>query len=111
MMKQSKIANQILNMIDDKKRKTTLLKLMLLFVTSFIVYMFANQWESPLAIIPRTFFGVLIGYYLMYFQSIRLYPQINHYFDMDALRRDAEGGPPPLPSNSEEAQQAAPRNH
>ncbi len=101
-MKQSKIANQILNMIDDKKRKTTLLKVMLLFVTSFIVYMWANQWESPIAIIPRTFFGVLIGYFLVNLQSIRLYPRIRHYFDIDVLRRDAEGGPPPLPSDSGE---------
>lgn len=88
-------------MLDDKKRKTTLLKVMLLFVTSFIVYMWANQWKSPLAIIPRTFCGVLIGYLLLYLQSIRLYPRIRHYFDIDTLRRDAEGGPPPLPSNLE----------
>ncbi len=98
-------------MIDDKKRKTTLLKVVLLFVTSFIMYMWANQWKSPLAIIPRTFFGILIGYLLLYLQSISLYPRIRHYFDIDALRRDADGGPPPLPNVSEAAHQTAPRNH
>jgi hypothetical protein len=103
-MKQSKIAKQILNMLDDKKRKTTLLKVMLIFVTSFIVYVWANQWESPLAMIPRTFFGILIGYLLLYLQNIRLYPLFRHYFDIDALKRDAEGGPPPLPNHSEEAE-------
>jgi hypothetical protein len=109
-MNQSKIANQILNLIDDKKRKIALIKIMLLSAISLIVYMWANQWESPLAVIPRTFFGVLIGYLLLYLQSIRLYPRIKHYFDIEVLRRDAEGGTPPIPSNSEEAQQAAPSN-
>ncbi len=107
-MNQRKIANEILNLLDDKKRKTTLVKIMLLTATSFIVYMWANQWESPLAMIPRTFFGILIGYLLLYLQSIRLYPRIKHYFDIDALRRDADGTPPPLPNQTKEAQQDPP---
>ena len=97
-------------MLDDKKRKATLLKVTLLFVAAFVVYMMASQWDSPLAFIPRTFFGILMGYLLLYFQSIRLYPQIRHYFDTDALRQDAEGGSPPLQRNSEEAQQASAGN-
>ena len=107
-MNQSKIANQILNMLDDKKRKTVLLKVMLLLVASFIVYIWANQWKSPLAVIPRTFFGVLVGYLLLYSQSIRFYPRIRHYFDTAALRRDAESGPPPLTIHSEETQRDTP---
>jgi len=103
-MNQRKIANQILNLLDDKKRRTTLVKIMLLSAASLILYLWANQWESPLAIIPRTFFGVLIGYLLLYLQSIRLYPQIKHYFDIDVLKRDADGFPPPIPNNIKEAQ-------
>ena len=97
-------------MLDDKKRKTTILKVTLLLVATFMVYIWANQWQSPLALIPRTFFGILLGYLLLYLQSIRLYPQIRHYFDTDALRQDAEGGPPPLPRISEEAQQGSAGN-
>ncbi len=97
-MKQSKIAAQILNMLDEHKRKATLLKVILLLVFSFVVFMWANRWDSPLAVIPRTFFGVLLGYLLLYLQSIRLYPHIAHYFNIEVLKRDAQQSPPPIPS-------------
>lgn len=103
-MKQSKIANQILNMLDDKKRKSMLLKVLLLFIVSIIVYMLTNQRESPLSLLPRTFFGFLSGYLFLYFQSNCLYPQIRHYFDLDALRRDADSRPSPFANDSQDAQ-------
>jgi len=72
-MKQSKIAAQILDMLDERNRKATLLKVTILSVFSFVVLIWANGWESPLAVIPRIFFGVMLGYLLLYLQSIRLY--------------------------------------
>lgn len=96
-MKQSKIATQILNMLDEHKRKATLFKATLLFVFTFAAFMWANRWESPLAVIPRTFLGVMLGYILLYLQSIRLYPHIAHYFNIEALKRDAQQSPPPIP--------------
>jgi hypothetical protein len=101
-MNQSKIATQILNMLDEHKRKATLLKVTLLLVLSFVVFLWANRWDSPLAVIPRTFFAVLLGYLLLYRQSIRLYSHIAHYFDIEALKRDAQQSPPPIPSTDDE---------
>lgn len=88
-MKQNKIATQILDLLDTKKRKALLIKVVLLFIISFVFYLLANRWDSPLAVIPRTFFGVLMGYMLLYFNSIRLYPHIAHYFNIEALKQDA----------------------
>ncbi len=93
---------QILNMLDEHKRKSTLIKVTILFVFSFVVFMWANRRDSPLAVIPRTFFGVTLGYLLLYLQSIRLYPHIAHYFNIEALKRDAQQSPPPIPSTDGE---------
>ena len=99
-MKQNKIATQILKMLDERKRKATILKITLLIFGSFAALLLANRWDSPLGVIPRTMFGMLLGYLLLYLQSALLYPRIEKYFNMEALKRDSQLGPPPLPSDS-----------
>lgn len=97
-MKQDKIAAQILKLLDERKRKMTILKLAILLLGSFAALVWANRWDSPLAVIPRTMFGVLLGYLLLYLQSVRLYPRIERYFNIEELKRDAQQSPPPYSS-------------
>jgi len=89
-------------MLDEQKRKSTLFKARLLLLISFVVLMWSNGLDSPLAVIPRTFFGVLLGYLLLYVQSIGIYPRIAHYFNIEALRQDAQQGLPPIPSTDDQ---------
>jgi hypothetical protein len=97
-MNQSKIASRILNMLDEQKRRSALFRARLLLLASFVVFMWASGSDSPLAVIPRTFFGVLLGYLLLYAQSIRIYPSIAVYFNVEALERDALRAPSSMSS-------------
>ena len=96
-MKQETIAKKILAMLDDRKRKKTVILLAVLLVLTFAGNCLANNWDSPLALIPRTFTAILLGYFLLYMQSLWRYPLIRKYFDMEALERDAQQNPPPQP--------------
>ena len=96
-MKQETIAKKILAMLDDGKRRKAVIVLTVLLLVTLAGHCVANNWESPLALIPRTFTAVLLGYLLLYTQSIWRYPRIKKYFDMEALKRDAQQCPPPLP--------------
>ena len=98
-MKQDVIAKNILSLLDDKKRRKTILTLAVLLMLTFAAHCMANRWESPLALLPRTFTGILIGYLFLYLQSILRYPLIRKYFNIEALQKDAQqsgvGSPDP----------------
>ncbi|MEM9347511.1 MAG: hypothetical protein AAGB26_12925 [Planctomycetota bacterium] len=89
-MKDSKTAKQILAMLDDKKRKIFLIKLWLVFAFTFLALAASSQWDSPLSVMPRAACCFVMGCLYFYIVAIRTYPKIEKYFDIEALKKDAQ---------------------
>ena len=89
-MNRTSQATKILRMMDPSARKLRIGICLLLIAVAFLAHCLANNWESPLALLPRTFTGIIIGILVYQAMSLKKFPVIMEYLDKERLIKDAE---------------------